>query len=46
MSFPLWSERTTSARADGSGHTGRVMTWPLNGIVIGGMWVHAASSGV
>ena len=35
MSFPLCTERTVSARAAGSGHTGRVMTCPLSGTTIG-----------
>src|SRR6476619_724767 len=39
-------ERTLKARAVGSGQTGLVITWPLNGSVIGGTFAQVGSSGV
>src|SRR6478735_1984269 len=39
-------ERTLKARAVGSGQTGLVITWPLNGNVIGGTFAQVGSSGV
>ena len=45
MSVPLWTDRTISARAVGSGQTGLVITCPLSGKVMGGIFSQAGSSG-